>query len=123
MKDFLRALKEIKTCTSNEDKATLQCNEVLEQLKCTDGYAIRNVLKRRQSIIYFCLSNVSNANLECLIRMSPSAHDSSKSVGNSSPKDVKTPIEKPLAKAKMLSASSKSVVAITGYLTNDISKK
>src|ERR1700737_3431555 len=42
LKDHLReALKKIKTCTSNEDnsnKATLQCNEVLEQLKCTDGH-------------------------------------------------------------------------------------
>lgn len=116
-------MKEIKTCTSNEDNATLQCNEVLEQLKCTDGHAIRNVLKRRQSIIDSCLSNISNANLECLKRMSPNAHDSSRSVRNSSPMGIKTPIEKPLAKAKMLSASSKSVVAITGYLTNDFSKK
>lgn len=55
--------------------------------------------------------------------MSPNAHDSSRSVRNPSPMGIKTPIEKPFAKAKMLSASSKSVVAITGYLTNDFSKK
>ena len=70
------ALKEIKTSTSNEDnsnKATLQCDEVLEQLQCTDGHAARNVLKRRQSIIYRCSSSASSGDLECLTPMSPSA--------------------------------------------------
>ena len=44
LKDHLReTLKEIKIGTSiddNSNKTTLQCDEVLEQLKCTDGHGI-----------------------------------------------------------------------------------
>jgi len=42
-------LKELKTRTSNEEgfeKATLQCDEMLQHLKVTNGHAARNVLKR-----------------------------------------------------------------------------
>ena len=120
------ALKEIKTSTSNEDnsnKATLQCDEVLEQSQCTDGHAARNVLKRRQSIIDRCSPSASSGDLEYLTPVSPSAQDSSKGVRGSFPKDVKTPIQKPLTKAEMLSAQSRSFVAITNHLTNDFSKE
>jgi hypothetical protein len=47
-------LKELKTRTSNEEgleRATLQCDEMLQHLKVTNGHAIRNVLKRLQSLI------------------------------------------------------------------------
>lgn len=39
----------------------------------------------------------------CLTPSSSGAQDSSKGVRNSSPKDAKTPIEKPLTKVEMLS--------------------
>jgi hypothetical protein len=119
-------LKEIKTGTSNDDnsnKATLQCDEVLEQLKCTDGHAARNVLKRRQSIIDRCSPNTSSGDLECLTPVSPGAQDSSRGVRGSLPINVKTPIEKPLTKAEMLSAQSRSFVAITNHLTNRNKRK
>ena len=127
LKDRLRdTLKKIQTCTSNEDnsnKATFQCDEVLEQLKCTDGHTARNVLKRRQSIIGRCSPSASSGDLECLTPVSPSAQDSSKGVRGSFPRDVKTPIEKPLTKAEMLSAQSRSFVAITNHLMHDFSKE
>ena len=127
LKDRLReTLKEIKTGTSNDDnsnKATLQCDEVLEQLKCTDGHAARNVLKRRQSIIDRCSPTTSSGDLECLTPVSPGAQDSSRVVRGSLPINVKNPIEKPLTKAEMLSVQSRSFVAITNHLTNDFSKE
>jgi len=54
LKDQLRdTLKEL-IKTSNQEglkKATLQCDQVLECLKATNGHATRNVLKRHQSLI------------------------------------------------------------------------
>ncbi len=47
-------LNELKTRTSNQEglkKATLQCDQTLKCLKATNGDVIRNVLKRRQSLI------------------------------------------------------------------------
>jgi len=47
-------LKELKIRTSNEkglEKATLQCDEMLQHLKVTNGHVTRNVLKRHQSLI------------------------------------------------------------------------
>jgi hypothetical protein len=35
-----------------ENKTTLQCDEVFECLKATNGHATRNVLKRFQSLMY-----------------------------------------------------------------------
>ena len=126
LKDRLReTLKKIKTCTSNEDnsnKAILQCDEVLEQLKCTDGHAAQNVLKRRQFVIDYCSSSASSGHLECSTPVLSAAQDFSRGMRDSSPKNVKTPIDKPLTKAKMLSAQSMSFVVITNYLTNDFSK-
>jgi hypothetical protein len=47
-------LTELKTRTSNEEgleRATLQCDEMLQHLKVTNGHATRNVLNRCQSLI------------------------------------------------------------------------
>ncbi len=47
-------MKELKTWTSNEEgleKATLQCDQILECLKATNGHATRNVWKKHQSLI------------------------------------------------------------------------
>jgi hypothetical protein len=47
-------LNELKTRTLNEERLereTLQCHEMLQHLKVTNGHATRNVLKRRQSLI------------------------------------------------------------------------
>jgi hypothetical protein len=47
-------LNEFKTRTLNEEeleRATLQCDEMLQHLKVTNGHATRNVLKRCQSLI------------------------------------------------------------------------
>jgi hypothetical protein len=55
LKDAVRkTLKELKTGTSNEagsEKACLQKETVLQQLKLTDGHAKRNILAQRQAII------------------------------------------------------------------------
>ena len=127
MKDQLRETsKEIKTNTSNDDnsnKTTLQCDEVLEQLKCTDGHAARNVFKKRQSIIDRCSPNTSSGDLKCSIPVSPGVQDYSRDVRGSLPINVKTPIEKPLFKAEMLSAQLRSFVATTNHLTNGFSKE
>lgn len=51
---MINALSSTKTCTSNEQgtgKAICKCDEVLQRLKSTDRHAVRNVLKRRQSIL------------------------------------------------------------------------
>ena len=61
--------------------------------------------------------------LECLTPVSPGVQDSSRGARGSLPINVKTPIEKPLTKAEMLSAQSRSFVAITNHLTNDFSKE
>ena len=55
--------------------------------------------------------------------MLPGVEDSSRGVGGSLPINVETPIKKPLTKTEMLSAQSRSFVAITNHLTNDFSKK
>jgi hypothetical protein len=56
LKDCLcDTLKELKTKISNEEglkKATLQCDEVLECLKATNGHVIKKVLKRHQSLLH-----------------------------------------------------------------------
>jgi hypothetical protein len=56
LKDHLHdTLKELKTITNNEEgskRATLQCDEVLECLKAIDGHAIKNILKRHQSLLH-----------------------------------------------------------------------
>ncbi len=47
-------VKELKIGISNKEgleKTTLQCDQMLECLKAIDGHAIRNVLKRYQSLI------------------------------------------------------------------------
>jgi hypothetical protein len=47
-------LRELKIGISNEEglnKTTLQCDQVLEDLKAIDGHATRNVLKSHQSLI------------------------------------------------------------------------
>jgi hypothetical protein len=54
LKDQLRDTLEELIETSNQEgskKATLQWDQVLECLKATNGHAIRNVLKRHQSLI------------------------------------------------------------------------
>ncbi len=38
-----------------ENKTTLQCDEMLECFKATNGHATRNVLKRFQSLMYGAL--------------------------------------------------------------------
>ena len=55
--------------------------------------------------------------------MLPGVEDSSRGVGGSLPINIETPIKKPLTKMEMLSAQSRSFVAITNHLTNDFSKK
>ncbi len=47
-------MKELETRASNEKgwkKATLQCDQMLDCLKATNGHATRNVLKRHQNLI------------------------------------------------------------------------
>ncbi len=47
-------LKELKTRTLIEmglGKTTLQCDQMLEHLKATNGHATRNILKRHQHLI------------------------------------------------------------------------
>jgi hypothetical protein len=47
-------LNEAKTRNLNEEgleRETLQCDEMLQHLKITNGHATKNVLKRRQSLI------------------------------------------------------------------------
>ncbi len=47
-------MKELKTRISNQEglkKTTLQCDQVLEHLKATNGHITMNVLKRSQSLI------------------------------------------------------------------------
>jgi hypothetical protein len=47
-------LKELKIGTSNKkglEKTTLQCDQVLECLKATNGHATKNILKKHQSLI------------------------------------------------------------------------
>jgi hypothetical protein len=127
LKDRLReTLKEIKTDTSNEDnstKVTLQCDDVLEQLKCTDRHAAWNVLKRRQSIIDHCSPNASSGDFECLTPVSPGVQNSCRVMRGSCFKDVKTPIENiSLRLTQVLSAQSRNFVAITNHLTNNFSK-
>jgi len=55
LKDHLHdTLKELKIGTNNEEgleRATLQCDEVLERLNAIDGHATRNVLKKCQSLL------------------------------------------------------------------------
>ncbi len=55
MKDCLRdTLKELKTRISNEEgleKATLQCDEVLECIRAANGHTTKNVLKRCESLL------------------------------------------------------------------------
>ena len=119
-------LKKINTNTSNENnfkKTIFQCVEVLEQLKCVDGHAAQNVLKRRQSIIDPCSPSTSSGDLKCLISMSPDIQASSKGMKNSLSKDIKTPIKKCLTMTEMLSVQSRNFVAITNHLTNDFNKK
>ncbi len=55
LKDHLwETLKRFKSNNSNEKDAkwvTLQCDEVLEYMKITNGHVTQNVLKRQQNII------------------------------------------------------------------------
>ncbi len=55
LKDHLHdTLKELKIGTNNEgglERATLECDEVLEHLNAIDGHATRNVLKKCQSLL------------------------------------------------------------------------
>ncbi len=55
LKDHLcETLKRLKTNNSNEKDAkwvTLQCDEILEYMKITNGHVTQNVLKRQQNII------------------------------------------------------------------------
>ncbi len=47
-------MKELKTRTSNEEgleRTTLQCDEVLENIRATNGHATKNILKRCQSLL------------------------------------------------------------------------
>ena len=79
LKDHLKeTLKEIKTNNNNKDNSnnvTFQCDEVLEQLKCTDGHAAWNVLKKRQSIIDCYSPSGASEDLKCLTMVLPGTQD------------------------------------------------
>ena len=55
--------------------------------------------------------------------MPPGAQDSFRVVKHSSPKHVKTPIEKPLTQVGTWSAQLRSFVTIFNHMTNDFSKE
>jgi len=64
-----KALKELKTGTSNEngsEKAVLQKDSVLQQLKMTNGHAKRNILVQRQDIVSSLVRSKPAAQMENL---------------------------------------------------------
>jgi hypothetical protein len=54
LKDWLHnTLKELKTINSDEEglEITLQCDDMLEHFKTTNGHVLRNTLKRHQNMM------------------------------------------------------------------------
>lgn len=127
LRDFL---KEVKTGRSNPDgglSACLQSNEVLEQLKQTDGHASRNVLKRRQDIIdgaprkapgrktHDVHSPISTTTIASASFIGMTTHGEKESVP-SAHSDIVEGGSKQLTKGECLTAQARSMMAMTKIL-------
>ena len=105
LKDSVRkALRELKTGNSNEagsEKAVLQKDSVLQQLKMTDGHAKRNILQQREKII----SNFSTGNRNAVCDLSSSQEEAQS--------DEKTSGCQRATKAQTLELQAKSIASMS----------
>jgi hypothetical protein len=103
-------LKELKTRASNEKglkKTTLQCDQVLERLKATNGHATRNVLRKHQNLI-MCLPILKTPSCSWFELITFTSYPSP-SLDST---QFRSDDEKSMTKSKILQSQSKSMAIV-----------